>query len=750
MNENNKFSERLLKNTQELVFLYNTNQGFKERFDKLVTVPKATFKGQSLRTYVKIITTISPRYHHFEKEVRHSSEKYSELLTSYYRDQREYPKLLQNLESIKVGKYSLPFSQEELKLMQELEKIPDDNSKLSEHDKKRKEEIVAKIHGHIDQKIEEEEKKEKEVESKIPTQPIPQTAGLKDIHGQPLRVYNPPIPTPHISISTVSTPSPVPLIHLPSVQIPPTISGALKTGSSNAQIATGGFLKNTLPKVFSGAGKGIASGLGFGSKAAVGLGGKAALLATGVGAPIAAALMIPGVSKKASQAIKYAAIGCCAILFFFLFSDINQNGSFFLPGTTIGEAAPLPPGYGGGDISSCKFTRSDQNPKETAFQSPRLLSYIQEASRLSGIPAAVLAAFMRVEVPSVAYKTDNSLASIGCPKSTTGALGLMQLQPKGTTGHDGPAIAQGAKLIGKTYDELTEADYCDLQKNIIMGAGFILKKMSYKDYGDGTRWDPAWTNDKKTFEVLVDGYYGCHLYGGPKDCTGPFNYAEDVWTSVQNCKPTSTTPPSLPPPGGDLRVAIENQFNVKFDNSSGFSNEVLGWAWEALARANSAPNFFPLLKPKGLVTITSSSGVGNTSGNTVFISTSAITAGKNFFEQNLIHELAHVIHGTRDDTTYSTQPAVSKDGGYTSGYAQGATADPDFACKTTNSKETNVQLDEDFAETVSYYINVNIPEQNYSKTNSCPPRSTTINPLSSGKYSEHIKYIKNILGGNNF
>ncbi|MDO8638052.1 MAG: hypothetical protein Q7R43_00635, partial [Candidatus Daviesbacteria bacterium] len=53
-----------------------------------------------------------------------------------------------------------------------------------------------------------------------------------------------------------------------------------------------------------------------------------------------------------------------------------------------GEAAPLPPGYGGEDISSCKFTRSDQNPKETAFQSPRLLSYIQEASRLSGIPAA--------------------------------------------------------------------------------------------------------------------------------------------------------------------------------------------------------------------------------------------------------------------------------------------------------------------------------------------------------------------------
>lgn len=228
----------------------------------------------------------------------------------------------------------------------------------------------------------------------------------------------------------------------------------------------------------------------------------------------------------------------------------------FAPNPTPGEAAPVGTNPTS-DISSCKFTRGGDSVKELTYKSPLLLNYIQEASNLTGIPPVVLAAFIRVETPGTVIKNDDEIRSLSsvanCSRSGTGALGPMQLQPEGTTGNAKDAIANGAKLIGIKYEDLTEEDYCDVRKNIIMGAGFILKKMSYstpkypKSYGDGTKWDASWTNDNQAIEKLVAGYYGCHLYGGAADCTGPYNYANDVSTSIQSCQPAST--PAIPPAG---------------------------------------------------------------------------------------------------------------------------------------------------------------------------------------------------------
>lgn len=247
------------------------------------------------------------------------------------------------------------------------------------------------------------------------------------------------------------------------------------------------------------------------------------------------------------------------------------------PSPTPGSAAPVPgntpvPGTTA-DIASCKFLRSGDSVKELSYKSSLLLSYIQEASNLTAIPPAVLAAFIRVETPSTVTKTDEQIKALSsvttCPTSVTGALGVMQIQPKDTKGHDETAVANGAKLIGKEYSELSKEDYCDVRKNIIMGAGFILKKMSYKTeaypttYGDGTKWDPIWTNNQEAINKMVNGYYGCIKYGSSDDennpCSDPgriYSYGDDVWNSVQNCKPSTpiTTPviSSCPVPGGKV------------------------------------------------------------------------------------------------------------------------------------------------------------------------------------------------------
>lgn len=254
---------------------------------------------------------------------------------------------------------------------------------------------------------------------------------------------------------------------------------------------------------------------------------------------------------------------------FLLFIGIGVFGD--LMGTTpISEANPI--GAIGSDISSCKFTRGGDSVKELTYKSPLLLSYIQEAANLTNIPPVVLAAFIRVESPSVVSFSDEQTINYRCIKdgpgknvSSTGALGVMQIQPPGTTSAAGdPAscddcIDAGAKLVGKTVSTMTIQDYCDPRTNIIVGAGWILKKMNKLGYGDGTKWDPSWTNDQKAIKALVNTYYGDVLY--PDVNSGPFNYADDVSTSIQNCQ-TQT-----PPPPGNRALATVLQWTQAISNN---------------------------------------------------------------------------------------------------------------------------------------------------------------------------------------
>jgi len=235
----------------------------------------------------------------------------------------------------------------------------------------------------------------------------------------------------------------------------------------------------------------------------------------------------------------------------------------------------------GEDIASCQFYRSDHNPPSAKYKSSVLMGYIQEASSLTNIPAVVLAGFIRVESPSSVNFNDEQIRNYSCDKyntSETGALGIMQIQPQGTKGHDGPAVQNGARLLGLDYNSLTKDDYCDVRKNIIMGAGFILKKMSYLKYGNGTKWESGWTNQKDAIDALAESYYGCVKYpvcenrdgsGG-----GPHSYGDDVWKSIKTCQQQQQPIPGTGGGVGNERIVqnasqITQNLRTSYDSGLG-------------------------------------------------------------------------------------------------------------------------------------------------------------------------------------
>lgn len=213
---------------------------------------------------------------------------------------------------------------------------------------------------------------------------------------------------------------------------------------------------------------------------------------------------------------------------------IGFSGLFLLTGLLAVFGPPLPgqdqptavaQPLAGGSIDSCQFTRGDQNPKATPYKSTTLSGYFQEAANKSGVPAAVLAGIARVESPGIVNLTNDNLTSFGCPTSPTGAKGLMQIQPPGTTGHPADGVALGASYLGIPVDQL---NFCDLRQSIFLGAGVVNSKRA------GGKWDPSQNNNKSYTDSVAESYYGCLKY--PSCTSGPYNYGDDLWASLQGCQ----------------------------------------------------------------------------------------------------------------------------------------------------------------------------------------------------------------------
>lgn len=218
-------------------------------------------------------------------------------------------------------------------------------------------------------------------------------------------------------------------------------------------------------------------------------------------------------------------------------------GLTFLTGGVGGPATKLEASPITADASSCQFYRGDRTPISENFQSSKLLGYFQEVSNITSVPAVVLAAVSRVETPSSTQWTDANLGAF-CPESGDGALGIMQIVSHFSHRTDAiceECIAKGASYLNKSVNQLSREDYCNPRTSLFLGAGFILKKLQYLGHGDATKWDPLWTTNKEVINKVVGSFYGCLSY--PSCSSGPYNYGDDVWNSIQSCK--NTTPSAV-------------------------------------------------------------------------------------------------------------------------------------------------------------------------------------------------------------
>lgn len=422
-------------------------------------------------------------------------------------------------------------------------------------------------------------------------------------------------------------------------------------------------------------------------------------------------------------------------IYFLLFLLFMMGMLIFLTG-----AGPISPPVGGGDISMCLFTRSDQSPPDVKIKSSTLVNLFMEAERTTSVPAKILAALARLESPGFVANAENDHDAFfnrnftditrscaphfggAAGMSPTGALGLMQIQPTGTTGHFAEGVDYGARFFGKTVDTLTVADYCDVRKSILLAAGFTIKKL-YRSYGigDGTKWDPAWTNSRDTINKVAESYYGCLPYGGVTACTGPYNYGDDVWKSVSSC--VVTTPTCKPVPAGDLRSAILSEYSITLD---GFSTTQLGWAWEALS-CKSTPNF--LNYSKGTV-FTKIAGFVSEQTGCKTINLGDYT-DKTLFQVTLAHELGHIIYHC---IVSSLNKKVEHNGVW---IAEGGITG--YAINSNTCYPGTIPEHEDYAEMVAYYLNPGVHEQTL-----CFKRDQA--PFEGGRYPSHYSLAQNILG----
>lgn len=390
-------------------------------------------------------------------------------------------------------------------------------------------------------------------------------------------------------------------------------------------------------------------------------------------------------------------------------------------------------------LASCKFYRPDQTPgsgncpPETegtdrcapglSFKSPLLVSYIEEASKITGVPATILAGVVRIEstVPqkysltgksySISDYTDEDIkameefsktadgnnidSTIGstnkalCPHSTTGALGITQIQPYGTTGNNSPdgknaSVEKAAEYLAKatgiqkTNTTLSYQEYCNPRYSIILSGGFILGKLGK----DEDPWKQPPTQDAYKEKVLRIA----RLYYGEDDQLEV--YRQGLWQGVNECKagtiatttgslsgsvksnrlcvkvgnPTdpkpatcSTTPGTsvggglITPPvtgpaptveAGKLVDAIKEQFGVTMQGA--WDEKHLRWTYEKFYELSQTTKFIDYIRGQPVELI---NGVPNQeSGHVQMSQTGYYADDKDYYLGTLIHEFGHVIY----------------------------------------------------------------------------------------------------------
>ncbi len=200
-----------------------------------------------------------------------------------------------------------------------------------------------------------------------------------------------------------------------------------------------------------------------------------------------------------------------------------------------------------------------------------------------------------------------------------------------------------------------------------------------------------------------------------------------------------------PPPSPDYQILhddILKQFGVDFDLQNPFPYDYLTYAWEKLWNVSNT-KFLELVRgadKNKIITVKREDKGFNEQRGCLSIIMSGISSvdqkpyPKSLFQVVFIHELTHVIQSCNPNAVNFTalDAALKQEGGIST-----------FSQDPTKCISGVTQLNEDFAETLAYYLNQEWGEQSYFST--CPPKDST-NPILRGDKPLHQQFVASLLG----
>ncbi|OGE65089.1 hypothetical protein A3I48_01420 [Candidatus Daviesbacteria bacterium RIFCSPLOWO2_02_FULL_36_7] len=271
------------------------------------------------------------------------------------------------------------------------------------------------------------------------------------------------------------------------------------------------------------------------------------------------------------------------------------------------------------------------------------------------------------------------------------------------------------------------------------GSRSIFGKVSRFGRGGGRAVSSAGKTIKKSRGLLaLIGILGFVMLTGAIAISGTPSTGEAVPIT-----PPGNNAPTAPCTNGDYKTCLSTNYKLAFQ--PGFSDSFLQMAYQALSSTETiAPKFKNLIHNScPTITVAPTTNTSHISGCTANLKTT-------INQLTLIHELSHIIHNSNPSyykgiiTQARTLDSADWEGGFLTYYSKYASRPDDFKinCYPESTGEQYL-LDEEFAESVTYFINSNTNEINMGS--GCQTKWSD-NPYQKGnRYKGHYNLISEIL-----
>lgn len=248
--------------------------------------------------------------------------------------------------------------------------------------------------------------------------------------------------------------------------------------------------------------------------------------------------------------------------------------------------------------------------------------------------------------------------------------------------------------------------------------------------------------------VFVLGILGFMLLVGGIAISGTTPTGEAAPVTPPGTSPTTPLPPSAPCTSGDYKTCLYDNYKLEFrpGTNISFSADFMQMTYQAMQSAEEvAPKF------KNLIHTSCPVITAVPTNTTSHVATCTLNLKPTIGKVAFIHELSHLIYNS-DPNKYKdiikqarVLDASYWEGGFLTYYSKFASSPDDLRinCYPESTGGTYL-LDEEFAESITYFINKDDKEINMGS--GCSVKWTDVNPYQGGnRYKGHYNLISGIL-----